>query len=146
MARRLLSSTLFPYTTLFRSLLEAGGLVGEDEDGTFFAITDEAHAGPDVDGPGDAVAALRNKEDAFAGFFLDPVDGCLNGRAIVGNAVAANGELIGRQVNGVGIVEPRGVKRCPTGGKSDSQEDNSEQYELPHRMTPEPRIFSSGSF
>src|ERR1039458_6112675 len=78
------------------ALLEPRGLVGKDEDGTLFAIADEAHAGPDVDGPGDAVAALRDKEDAFAGSFLDPVDGCLNGRAIVGIAVAANRELIGR--------------------------------------------------
>src|ERR1019366_8041989 len=115
------------------ALLETGGLVRQDEYRTFFAIADEPHAGPDINGLRDAIAALRNKEDAFARCFLDFVNGRLNRHAIVGIAVAANGKSIVRQVDGVGIIEPRRVKRLAMGWENDSKQDHPEHYELPHR-------------
>src|SRR5581483_7137593 len=45
--------------------LISGSVVAEHKDRTLGAVADDAHARPDIDGPGNAVFALRHKEDAF---------------------------------------------------------------------------------
>ena len=68
--------------------IEAGRVRCEDEDGARGAVADEADAGPDVDGVGEAVAAGGDEDDALVVGFLDGVDGSLDGVGVVGEAVA----------------------------------------------------------
>src|ERR1035438_2522962 len=96
-------STLFPYTTLFRSafvvlVLVAGSAFGQQEDGACGAISDDADAGPDVEGLRQAVAALGNEDNSLAGGFLNLVNGLLNRPGIVGEAVAADGKGVRGEV------------------------------------------------
>ena len=118
------------------SLLEARGPVRQHEYRTLLAVTDQAHARRNIDGSSNAIASLRNKEDALARCLLNHVNRGLDRRTIVGIAVAANRKLIWRQVNGLRIVQPRKVKRCSTGRQSASQQNNPEHHEFPHRSPP----------
>ena len=71
---------------------------------------DHAHGGPDVDGAGQAIAALGNEDDAFVAVLLGLVDRGLDRGAVVGLAVAHGAG----QVHGTRIVEPRGVDGSST--------------------------------
>ena len=90
-------------------VLITGCVVGKEKLRARCAVADDAHAGPDVDGAGDAVLPCRDEEDAFAVFLFDFVDGGLDGFAVVGDAVGVDREVVLREVDGGGVVELRRV-------------------------------------
>ncbi len=72
------------------SLLESWSVIRQDKDGTVRSIADNSNSGPDENGAGDAIAALRNKDDPFSRGLLKPVDRRLNRSAVIGLTVAVN--------------------------------------------------------
>src|ERR1700723_404841 len=91
------------------ALLKPGSILGQHQDRAGRSVANDADAWPHIDGPGYAVAAGGNEDDAFAGALLNLVDGLLEGRAIVGAAVGPDRKLIGREIDRGGVVEAIGV-------------------------------------
>ena len=90
-------------------VLVAGRAFGQQEDGAGGAISDDADAGPDVEGLRQAIAALGNEDNSLAGGFLNLVNGLLNSPGIVGETVAADGKGVRGEVDGLGVVQAEGV-------------------------------------
>ncbi len=76
------------------------------------APADHPYAGPDVDGAGDLIPSLSQKNDALAGCFLNPVDGFLDCFGVIGRPVAGRPAFARGKIHGAGIVQADGVVRC----------------------------------
>ena len=84
--------------------------------GRLGTVADQTNTGPEIDGAADAVAALGDKNDAFALAGLELVDRCLDRCAVVFLAVTVDVEFLGGEVDRSWIVEARGIGRS---GKAD---------------------------
>ena len=69
-------------------------------------------SGPDIDGPGQTVAARGNEQDALIGLLLNLVDGLLQDGGIIRDSVALHRKILLRQVNCFGIIQAGGVVRA----------------------------------
>src|ERR1017187_83360 len=103
------------HVALIVLVLVAGSVFAQEENGACSSIPDHADAGPDVDGLRQAVAALGNEDDSLAGGFLNLINGLLKGRGVVGETVAADGEGVRGEVDGLGVVQAEGVVGCSPG-------------------------------
>src|ERR1039457_33757 len=99
-----------PFTVL---VLVPGSAFRQQEDRAGGPVPDQANAGPDVDGLRQAVDSLGNEDDSLARGFLNLVNGPLKRLGIVGETVAADGEGVRAEVDGLGVVQAEGVVGRP---------------------------------
>ncbi len=95
-------------------------------------VPDESNPRPDVDCPGQPVAALGNKHDPLSARLLHPVDGLLQRLAVVAGAVAMNGKPLPGQVDSFRIVQTDGVVRRPAQRHRRHSGGNPRQHLLSH--------------
>jgi hypothetical protein len=88
------------------ALLEAGSVVGQHKDGTGGAVTDQPDRIPNKDRARQPVAASGDENRAAQPGGCDPVDGGLDGGAVVRLAVALGAEVL--DIDRLGIVGPGG--------------------------------------
>ncbi len=106
------------------ALLESRSPRPEHHDRPCRAVSEDAHAGPHVDRPGNPVASRWHEENALPGVILRLVDRRLKCRAVVRLAVPRGGELGGREIDRLGILQPGRDHRC---GAETSRHQHAQQ-------------------
>src|SRR5580692_10128284 len=111
------------------SLLKPRSIFPKQNDWTRHPISNNAHARPDIDRSGDAIASFGHKDNSLLRCFLHPVNCLLKSIAIVGDTVAVNGKFIFREIDGLWIVKANRIVRGRQQGPARStknKNDNSD--------------------
>ena len=104
---------VFPFGCFAGHFLETGRVLGKHENRAFAAIADKAYSGGDVNRLAEFVGAFGDEEDAASVFFLlCPVQRFLQGIGYVSTPIRGDGEVLGSEVNGFGIVRTGSQYGC----------------------------------
>ena len=109
------------------TVLVSRRVFAQHEDGPFCSVPNDAHARPEIDGTADAVASLRNEDDAFPFAGLQLVDRRLDRCAIVCLAIRVDMELLGREVDGSRVVQPHWIGGSREAGRGAEKRREQQQ-------------------
>ena len=90
-------------------ILETGCLVGQVDDGTLPAVSDQADIGGNHDGLRHPVLTFRKVQDAEAELGLDVIDGLLEGIRDVRFPVCLEPVVLRREIEGARILRTEGI-------------------------------------